>query len=328
VKVADPLRRLPRRSPHSVRRTESLWVRPIRSWDGELRLRGVALDAVVDAHGRVAAERPVRAEITVDGDTRIVELTADPAVPALDELLGQHAIVGFRSALAGVDELDRSAPLAALLDDVPMVRLIAGYAVLMTMPGYGGGSRGPGLNICRGWAEGDTAHRLALAGEPIVNTTTTTPAPALAAMLADQGDFHAEAAPGRDAMCRRRLLEVRATDAGYTAAGYTVYEYFRDTYVDAAGAENSLHEYVVRARIGADWTVEDLDVEPRALPFPECQLAAPKATDLRGVALPEIHPQVRRRLSGTTGCTHLSDTLRYLRFVEPLARQLTPSRNP
>jgi hypothetical protein len=62
-------------------------------------------------------------------------------------------------------------------------------------------------------------------------------------------------------------------------------------------------------------------VEPHALPFPECPLAAPNARDLTGVSLREITGTVRARLSGTRGCTHLNDVLRFLRYVPALRRR-------
>jgi hypothetical protein len=63
-------------------------------------------------------------------------------------------------------------------------------------------------------------------------------------------------------------------------------------------------------------------VEPRALPFPECPLASANATELTGTSLRDAHGSVRQMLAGTRGCTHLSDTLRFMRFSEPLSLEL------
>jgi hypothetical protein len=115
-------------------------------------------------------------------------------------------------------------------------------------------------------------------------------------------------------MRRRRILDVTAG-----ADGYDVFEYFRDSYFDPTSREGSLHEYVVRAKISADGsTVEDIDVTPEALPFPECPLASPNARDLVGTSLGEVTGTVKSRLSGTRGCTHLNDVLRFLRYVPTL----------
>ena len=70
------------------------------------------------------------------------------------------------------------------------------------------------------------------------------------------------------------------------------------------------------ARLGADdLVVRAISVEPRALPFPECTLAAPNAQLLVGLSANDIEASVRSALGGTMGCTHLNDTLRFLRFA-------------
>lgn len=317
-KLATPLQELPGRSPNSVRRTQSLQIRPETTWDLDLRLLGVARDSRTDGAGRLSPDEAATVQIGIDAQSRITEVAAPLNREVRDRLVGKHCVTGFRSLIASMEasELASSSPVAAILDDVPIVRLISGYARLMKQPRRPHDPPShPILNVCRGWAIGDTAYRLAESGQPVVNTTT--PAPPLADMLADPTDFHSEPAQQPDSMSRRRILEVTPSDNGFL-----IFEYLRDSYIDDGGAESSLHEYVVRARVGADYTIRDIDVEPRALPFPECPLAAPNARLLRGSSLREIHPSVRNLLSGTAGCTHLSDTLRFLRFTEPLAAAL------
>jgi hypothetical protein len=120
-------------------------------------------------------------------------------------------------------------------------------------------------------------------------------------------------------MTRQRLLDVTAR-----GSRYEVFEYFRDSYVDPAGAEFSLHEYVVRATVAAEGLVlRSLEVDARALPYPECPLAAGPARSLVGVPLARIQDEIRTSLAGTRGCTHLNDTLRFLRFVPALIARLT-----
>jgi hypothetical protein len=69
--------------------------------------------------------------------------------------------------------------------------------------------------------------------------------------------------------------------------------------------------------------VRDIDVQARALPFPECPLAATYSGELVGMPFADASRGVRDRLVGTHSCTHLNDTLRFLRFVPTLGR-LTP----
>ena len=117
-------------------------------------------------------------------------------------------------------------------------------------------------------------------------------------------------------MRRRRVLDVARRPAGYE-----VFEYFRDSHLDAELREGALHEYEVHARAAADagCTLEHVDVVPRALPFGECPLAAPNAGDLAGASLRDAGGTVGQRLAGTRSCTHLNDTLRFLRYVPALA---------
>jgi hypothetical protein len=93
--------------------------------------------------------------------------------------------------------------------------------------------------------------------------------------------------------------------------------------------EGALHEYEVHARVAPDeggpageYTLERVDVVPHALPFGECPLAAPNAADLAGAPLRDITATVKERLAGPRGCTHLNDTLRFLRYVPALTGYL------
>ncbi len=113
------------------------------------------------------------------------------------------------------------------------------------------------------------------------------------------------------------------------AGGYEVFEYYRDSHFDAGLREGALHEYEVHARVASgerdpagEYTVERVDVVPHALPFGECPLAAPNAAGLVGAPLRDIAGTVKERLAGTRGCTHLNDTLRFLRYVPALAEDL------
>ncbi|HEY6789579.1 MAG TPA: DUF2889 domain-containing protein, partial [Trebonia sp.] len=173
----------------------------------------------------------------------------------------------------------------------------------------------PMVGICAGWAPEATADRRARDGLPVV--TGTPPAAAIASMTPY---FHAEPDPRPRSMRRRRILDLTAQ-----GDGYEVFEYFRDSHFDAGLREGALHEYIVRARVAADdgLTIQHVEVTPLALPFGECPLAAPNAADLTGVATREITRAVKERLRGTRSCTHLNDTLRFLRYVPALAAAIT-----
>ena len=125
-------------------------------------------------------------------------------------------------------------------------------------------------------------------------------------------------------MRRRRILDVTAR-----GSGYEVFEYYRDSHFDAGLREGALHEYEVHARVApnaggraGEYTLERVDVVPHALPFGECPLAAPNAADLAGAPLRDVTAAVKERLAGPRGCTHLNDTLRFLRYVPALTGYL------
>jgi hypothetical protein len=174
----------------------------------------------------------------------------------------------------------------------------------------------PLLGVCAGWhpegtAAGRTRDALTLLNAPPRS-------PSLQSIVHAPEDFPAETPLRPGSMRRRRILEL-ARRAGQIE----VFEYFRDSHVAPDGREGALHEYVVTLTLGADdLVVRSIDVQPRALPFPECPLAAPNAVALVGTSLGDVVGTVRAELSGVRGCTHLNDVLRFLRFVGPLATQL------
>jgi hypothetical protein len=125
-------------------------------------------------------------------------------------------------------------------------------------------------------------------------------------------------------------------DVTASGDGYEVFEYYRDSHFDARLREGALHEYEVHAHVAphegdtaarypgeghpaGGYTLERVDLVPHALPFGECPLAAPNAADLAGASLRDVTATVRERLAGTRSCTHLNDTLRFLRYVPALA---------
>ena len=312
--VAGPRTRLPARRPGSVRRTQCTRIAPRPSWDVGFDLSGVGRDVAIDEAGRSHALHTQRMTAVVGAQSGIRRLEAPLAPAVLERLRAASREAGFRSVLADLTEADPSWPVTGLLFDLPTVTLVSGYARLMTSPFPPDGSH-PRLNVCRGWAEGATAHRRAVARESLVDTTT--PAPPLAQMVGHPDDFPDDPPPVPNSMMRRRMVDVWTTDSGHC-----IYEYFRDSYVDRHGTEGSLHEYDVLVETDPDLVLTTVAVTPRALPFRECPLAALRAVDLVGASLEDLTAAVRTRLSGVRGCTHLSDSVRYLQYCVPLIRAL------
>jgi hypothetical protein len=341
---------LPDPAPGTVRRTLSLEVSPDGDWTAGLRVTASGRDLLVTGggDGTSAGSRVLRAarmSVTLDTASRVTGIESELPAAVTDPLIGATVVRGFRARLAGLDELDPSSLESAVLDELPTIRLISGYARMIELieltggggAGAGGGgaegvggpgmtalrsehdSRSPMLGVCAGWAPGATADTRARAGVPLMHGTPL--APALASMTPC---FHAEPEPRPRSMRRRRILDLTAR-----GNGYEVFEYFRDSHFDAGLREGALHEYEVHARVGPDlgdpggaYTLQRIDVVPHALPFGECPLAAPNADDLTGAPLAAITGTVRERLAGTRGCTHLNDTLRFLRYVPALTGYL------
>src|SRR5690606_42045775 len=89
------------------------------------------------------------------------------------------------------------------------------------------------------------------------------------------------------------------------------------------GGRAAVHEYRVRATAERDTgALLTLDAVPRALPFPECPLAAGNLGRLLGTPLTELRDLVPRTLRGVDGCTHLNDAVRALSDVPALVAAL------
>jgi hypothetical protein len=324
--VSSPLTRLPGRRPGSVRRTSSLAIEPAGEWDNGTVVEGSARDSAASGDGAVTVLHTASVTAALDAGSRLTAAGGDLPAEVVAALVGRSPVSGFRKELArlSVAGFDLGSLPAALLDDLPTVRLISGYAQLIELPPppVDGRTAAPVLNVCRGWAADGTASSLAASGQSVI--TGTPPAPPFAELLGDtDGDPAAGFAepPLRPrSMRRRRVLDLVRNDGGLD-----VYQYFRDSHVGADGAEGSLHEYVMTARLSSDdldgLVVREISVEPRALPFPECRLAAPNAQLLVGLPVAGIEASVRSTLTGTLGCTHLNDVLRFLRFAAALAKK-------
>src|ERR1700678_1921791 len=330
---------LPDPAPDTVRRTLSIEVSPDGDWSAGLRVTASGRDLLVTGGGdRVL--RSARMSVTLDTASRVTGIESELAASVIGPLIGATAVRGFRARLAGLDDLDPSSIESAVLDELPTVRLISGYArmiELITLTGADGvveaaagepgttslrsdhDRRSPMVGICAGWAPGATADTRVRAGVPLL--AGTAPAPALALMTPY---FHSEPDPRPRSMRRRRILDVTAR-----GSGYEVFEYYRDSHFDAGLREGALHEYEVHARVAPaesdpakGYTLERVDVVPHDMPFGECPLAAPNAADLTGTPLRDVTAAVKERLAGTRGCTHLNDTLRFLRYMPALTGYL------
>ena len=90
----------------------------------------------------------------LDGRSRVTAIEGDVAPAVRSGLLGAGATSGFRARLAGLDGLDPSSLPSAVLDELPTVRLISGYARMIELPlemTFRPGQQSPMVGICAGW---------------------------------------------------------------------------------------------------------------------------------------------------------------------------------
>ncbi|MFJ8749059.1 DUF2889 domain-containing protein [Streptomyces sp. NPDC102441] len=324
---AEPRRHLPPRRPDSVRRTVTVRMTPAPRWDRGIELAATGRDVVTRADGssNVLAEARIDVRIDARGTVTAARTPGTPDLGARVE--GTSVTDRFRARVVAPAALALG-PVAlevALLDDLPVTRLITGYAMLRAVQAgrlpapaepQGGRRAGPPLNVCVGWAPGATADSRTRSNGFVLGPPV--PAPPLAELLHDAADWHEEPAPGPDTMYRRRMLELRP-DGGRTE----IECYLRDSWSDDANTESSLHEYTVLASAAGEPAVlTELHSRPHCLPFPECPLAVRAADALVGTPLTDVDPTVRQVVGGPRGCTHLADTLRSMRVLPALLEAL------
>lgn len=298
-----------------VRRAITVDARPDGHWDQGALIDAWARDDTCDTRGRLRTRAAEHLAVRVDADGRLRRSADDGGDRLPDKLVGLDARHGFRSALAAHYAPCGSAGAlqAALLDDLPGLRIVSGYARMLEHHA----ARRPFpassalIGVCAGWREDGSAAR---AGTALPGLLVSRP---VAEDRQDDRTWPVGPPPLRSGMRRRRLLQVTP------GKNTEVYGYFRDTYCRPDGVEIVVHEYEMTATLTGDPpVVADLSACPGALPFPECPAAAESALLLHGVPIEDIEPQVRRRLTGTLGCTHLNDLLRTLRLVEPMTALL------
>src|SRR6201999_900261 len=89
--------------------------------------------------------RTTHMTVTIDTASRVTGIESEPAAALTEPLIGAAAVGGFRARLAGLDYLDPSSLESAVLDELPTVRLIRGYAQLIELIELTGLSEGTGM---------------------------------------------------------------------------------------------------------------------------------------------------------------------------------------
>jgi hypothetical protein len=166
--AAPAARVTPPRRPGSIRRTTTLDLLRPGGLDEPLVFAGRVRDLRTDADGNGRVVDHAEMSAGLDGGGRLRRLVAFPVVPGLSGLDGTLVGAGFRTALTRhlTEPHGAGSPMHALLDDLPVGRLIAGFAVTRRR-----GRTGPGHpDVCIGWRRGgiplESLHALGRAPDP------------------------------------------------------------------------------------------------------------------------------------------------------------------
>jgi len=285
-----------------------------------LRVSGRTADLLVAESGDVEIRARGSVEALIDSTTtEVLHLATEPRRASVEDLTGLSVMRGFRAALAQADPVgrERRDGIGRLLDDLPVVSLISGHALVAAgLVTSGSDVRyTPRPGQCAGFAEGGPFMVSIQAGR--------VPIPLGPAAPDLDADLPEELRPDRlgvHGMRRRRRTDLRWAGEG---EGVRVDATFRDSHMDADGIERIVHEYTLDAVVDlSDGVVREARATPRVLPWQACPLAATSATRIEGVQLSRLDDRVRREVSGVGSCTHLNDLLRTLADVPRLAALL------
>lgn len=308
--VRGPSADVPVARPDSVRLVSCLDLSRPDGPGGMLELGGRAWDFEIDSGAAASVRVTATLDAVVDyhdGRT-LTRIETSPDVPGLGTLVGSSAIAGFRGRVGGIvagTAAGVGAPLAQLLDDVPVGTLISGHAVSAaraTDPlGVAGGTGYvPVGDQCAGYVEGGALiTAIAVRGRSPVADGPAAP---------ELDDAFGRVFPelGVHAMRRRRRID-RWVEDGVLG----VDAMFRDTYVRADGVETVIHEYQLAVSADAvTGVIRAAAATPRVLPWFDCPGAVASAGRLVGAALSDVEARVRRDFRGPETCTHLNDLLR------------------
>jgi hypothetical protein len=312
----------PARRPGSLRRTSTVDQAWPNGWQAPFTLRGRARDLLTPAAGAARVLRAAALTMAIDygKGRRIVAVDSRPAEPALEALVGEKALSGFRAVVARVvpAHCDSRSPLHMLLDEVPVAALVAGYAMQhagLLAQAVPDKRVFQNPNLCAGWEEGGTI-MAGIEEDGLPPLVTGPPAPPLLPPD-DPLSWHEMDDMPANSMRRHRRLDLVAGD------GLEVDVFFRDSHRAADGHQTVVHEYVVTARLEpVTLRILEIDAEPRALPWVECPAAAASPRRLIGQTVHDLRARVRSEFTGVSTCTHLNDTLRSLEDIAALAEDL------
>ncbi len=331
--VPPPLRQTnnpaPERPAHSVRRTMSIDV----SWpdgdDGDRLFIGRCRDyhtPVGGGEGTVLDEAEFRARL--DAEKTITSITATPAPPKIDSLVGvrcgNHLRLFMKETMPEL--ISEGAPIYLPLDDLSGTSLVSAFALSQYHKDWQERLRErigteeleqmmtQRVNVCWGLAEGNSG---------VTGTVRSDIAQADAKDVrnpADPQGWHDLPDNEGPGFRRARRIDVTRDEV---AGLIRVNASFQDSAKRPEGGRVAIHEYDLDATINlASGELLTLTPLPRVLPFGECPGAVHNTQRLVGRGISNIREAVLEELRGPKGCTHLNDAMRALAEVPKLAGYL------
>jgi len=324
---ANPLAGSPTRPFGSARRTTSIDTSRPDGLDQESVVDARARDLVTGPSGDAAHHNDQSFRARIGPDRSLIAIESDPPEPRLTQLLGLFVGPGFRAKMAETlpDHVASQSFLYALLDDLPGDTLVSGYAVQRGEPTPSAIARraSPTFenhvkaseDMCAGWAS-DATIMVAFREKGSIPAPLGPPAPRLE-RESDSLSWHTMAPLPRESTRRRRRLDLTPIS---DASEHSVFDsHFRDSYRDVQGEETVIHEYVVTGSLDETMThLGEVQTEARVLPWIECPAAVGSSVWMSKKPLAELRVQVRTEFVGTSTCTHLNDTFRFLSDLIPL----------
>ena len=251
----------------------------------------------------LVADTPVR-EVVIEAradfdDGQVITIGSDVADLDLGPLVGTSAFSGFRLAAVELLPDERDTVVHQLLDDLPVAFLLSGRVLRVEGIALGQPGRKPPIDLCAGWLEG---------GSMVAGFGDLGPPLHLGSPVQRPAD---DEPPVPRSTARRRATTVRLEDDLAH-----VESWFRDSHVDAAGAETVVHEYEVRAAVDRRRRqFVRVSAVPGTLPSPECPAAAASAARIVGLSVDGLRDRVSAEFTGPSTCTHLNDALRSLEGI-------------
>jgi Protein of unknown function (DUF2889) len=321
----------PARRPDSVRRTASIDMVWPDGLGTPLNLVGRSRDLLTTPDDEPVVLGEAEMLVTIGPNRTVASIAVVPERPGIERLVGTQGGSRLRGAIDEVlpGEREAATPLHLLLDDIAGTSLIAGFVWFRwldgpplppTAPTTAGAAPPPmgirnGRIICSGLRPGGTAQLDREHGRG--QTHAVRPAGDISTPD-DPWGWHEW--PDTPPMRMRRH---RRVDVWREGGSLMVDAFFRDSCWDPDGSQNALHEYTVEAAVDpATQTLVSVHAQPRVLPFPECQWAAPHVDHLTGMPVAGFRTSVQETLTELQCCTHLNDMLRCLAEVPSLARAL------